>query len=415
MITLTEAPHLALDEFRRIMSIHPLHFWQLSHDAVPVDNACAGYIYEHSWQRADGVGRQEIIRAILKAERSLKDALGYPVAPEYITEDIAYPEHYDSRLAHLSSVDAKGRWIALQTRYGNVQALGALELSHIGNAAVALSDADGDGVNDTFTVSIATTVTDASEIAVYFVPLDRWDGSGVSDKWRVRPVKASISGGTVTITGRAWTIVKPAEYNGLIVETVDAADTANFAATLAVYRRRPDPANHGALVWETLPDGCACDASAVDTDPAGNTTQAARYQVRDAGQGWIAGEAASYSSSTGLWSAAGWAVDAPPQKLRANYVAGHPTTDGEMPEWMKELIAKLAAAELARPICNCHDGNGAVTHWQEDLAKNSSGGDSYFLPQDVMSNPFGTRRGQVDAWRFIRTRELIMMRGVAVI
>ena len=108
-------------------------------------------------------------------------------------------------------------------------------------------------------------------------------------------------------------------------------------------------------------------------------------------------------------------MGAPPQKLRANYVAGYPTTGGEMPEWLKQIVAKLAAAELARPICDCADGNGAVTYWQEDLAKTTSGGDSYFLPQDVMSNPFGTRRGQVDAWREIRTRELIHSRGVAVI
>lgn len=415
MITLTEAPHLALDEFRRLMSIHPLHFWQLDHESVPVDNRCASYIYEHSWQRADGVGRQEIIRAILAAERSLKDVLGFPVAPEFITEDIPFPAHYDPRLAHLAAVDGQGKWIGVQTRYGHVQELGALELSHIGNANVTLTDADGDGVNDTFTVSIATTVTDADEIAVYFVPADRWDGSSVSDKWRVRPVKVSIASGTATITGRAWTIVKPARYNGMVVSTVDAATAGNFAASLAVYRRRANPSDHGALVWETIPDGCYCNDSVISTDPAGNSTQTVRYQVRESRAGWIAGEAASYDSLAAEWSAAAWAVGYPPSKLRANYVAGYPTTDGEMPEWLKQIVAKLAAAELARPICDCADGNGAVTYWQEDLAKTTSGGDSYFLPQDVMSNPFGTRRGQVDAWREIRTRELIHTRGVAVI
>lgn len=408
-----EAPLLPLDEWRRIMGLNPFAFWQLGDDdKLRINSACSPLVFQYAWQNANALGRAEIADAIMSAEQKLKLVLGYSVAPDYEADELQFPEHYDPRLAHLSATDQKGRWLALQTKRGHVQALGAVELSHIGNASVTLADADGDGVDDTFTLSIATTVTDATELAVYFVTADRFDGADVSERWRVQPVRASISSGTATIKGRAWTIVRPVKHEGVTSAALDPAVIGVLASSLAVYRRRPAPDQHGALVWETIPDGCYCDTSMVTTDPAGNTTQTARYQVRNSERGWIAGEAASYDSGAGEWSAAGWAVGYPPQKLRVNYLAGYPLVNGEMPEWMKVMVARMAAAELGRKVCGCDDANGNVAHWQVDLSE--QGGDkSYFVAQGDLNNPFGTRRGHVDAWREIRSRELELIRGVA--
>ena len=40
------------------------------------------------------------------------------------------------------------------------------------------------------------------------------DGAPVGDRWRIEPIQVSLSGTTLTITGRAWLIVRPVLYVG---------------------------------------------------------------------------------------------------------------------------------------------------------------------------------------------------------
>jgi hypothetical protein len=403
------APLLPLDEWRRILGIHPFHFWQLQNTALaPVTSACNTLVFEASWQYADAVGRSDIVRAIQHAEDKLTDYLNFAPAPRQEYDELAFPQFYDARNTYLSSSDAQGRWLSFNLKKRKVQTLGTLTVAAIGDAAVTLSDIDGDGLDDTFTLSIATTVTDPDQIAVYFDTTDRFDGSGISERWRIQPVTVSISGGTATIKGRAWTIVKPVQYSGVGRAALEATG-AVYATTLTVARHAIDTTQQGEWIWEATPDG-GCDTN----DPSSYLSQTARYIVRNSDAGIVAGEAAEYDTDALLWGATAWPVAYAPERARVYYTAGYTDGGPVMSEWMKIIVARLAAAELAAPICGCKVANRELSRWQFDLATSGASADAegYQMSFEDMNCPFGTRRGQVYAWKEIQ--RIVEHRAVVV-
>lgn len=391
------APLLPLDEWRRIMGYHPYHFWQLQ-DATraPVTSACDSLVFEASWQYADAVGRSDIQRAIQHAEDKLTDYLGFAPAPRMEYDEVPFPQYYDPRNTYLSSADAQGRWLSVNLSKRKIRDIGTLGVTAIGDAAVTLSDDDGDGLSDTFTLSIATTITDPSQIAVYFASADRFDGSGPSERWRIQPVSVSIASGTATIKGRAWTIARPVQYAGVGRVALEATGDV-YAATLTVARRAIDTTQQGEWLWEASP-GAGCNTH----DPSSYLSLPARYIVRNSDAGIVAGEAAVYDTDALVWGATAWPVAYAPERARVCYTAGYFDGSAPMAEWMKIVVARLAAAELAAPICGCKVANRELARWQFDLALSGGEGESYQTSFEDLNCPFGTRRGQVYAWKEIQ-------------
>jgi hypothetical protein len=86
-------------------------------------------------------------------------------------------------------------------------------------------------------VTVATTLTDPGEVAIYFVLGDRLDDDmALSARWRIEPVSVTISGGNATIKGKRWLVVKPLLYQDKGNYPIDPTVTANF-----IPRRRLPP------------------------------------------------------------------------------------------------------------------------------------------------------------------------------
>jgi hypothetical protein len=78
-----------------------------------------------------------------------------------------------------------------------------------------------------------------------------------------------------------------------------------------------------------------------------------------------------------------------------------------------QTIAWLATARLPRPLCSCGNLEALAGWLMMDTAMNIQN-QSFFLPEAISNNPFGTRQGEVAAWR--RISKLIKKRSnVAVI
>jgi hypothetical protein len=401
------APLLSLEEWREAIGWNPWHFWGLAGDKAPITSACNTAVMQYGWQNADAAGRADILEAIQAAEHTLIDHLGFAPAPRWEADELPFPQYNDRRGQFLSAVDAMGQWMPFKLARGEVLELGAMARSLVGNASVTLSDEDGDGLKEAFTLSIATTVTDPDELAVYFAAADRFDGSDVSERWRVQPVRVTISAGTATIKGRTWTIVKPVRYEGVSASPLDPADEANFASSLAVYRLYSNPTDQGAFVWETQPGGCVdCTGSA--GDPSATTTATARYVIRHSELGIVAGESAAYDTVSQAWCAQGWPVGYAPARVRVNYLAGRPRIDGRMATAMKTVVARMAAAELSRRICACDVANRELYRWQFDRARAAGANDEQYSidPRDL-GNPFGTREGHIWAWKQVKNLALV--------
>lgn len=388
---------LALDDFRRLMGLNPLHFYQLENQSFPARDSCSPTLFNYAWQNVDAVGRMEIVEAIRSAEDKLTRELGFAPAPMFRRDVVAFPAFYDIRQQR-GGADASGDWPGLRLQSGRVQSLGVEHLAYISEAPLTFVDQDGDGFAETFTLSVATTETDPRAIACYFVVADRFDDVSTRRRWQVAPISVSISGGIATIRGRTWTVVRPVLYERYEPQTLDPAIAGNFVSRLQVWARSVYTGDQGVLIWETVP-GAACSDEA---DPSGYTSANARFAVRAARIGYVAGGSADYNATAASWQASAWPVNYLPTHAAVNYYGGFPAPDGDyMAADMKQMIARLAVAELARPICGCNDENREFMRWQFDISKISGGPDELFQisQQDLDGCEWGTRRGHVVVWR----------------
>jgi hypothetical protein len=203
--------------------------------------------------------------------------------------------------------------------------------------------------------------------------------------------------------------VKPVLLEGLAVTRADLDATADssFVSSIAVYQRTTGDAGEATLVYDTLPwpDWCGdCGAaSGSPTDPAAVGTGTARMAVSDSRNGIIRYGGATYNADTGIWSSHGCGGCASPSRIRLTYLAGVPLVNGQIDPTWATIVARLAAAELARPICACESANRELSRWQVDLARTGGNNDEQYgaISATDLDNPLGTRRGQVYAWRQI--------------
>jgi hypothetical protein len=419
---------LSLEQFRRIVKMHPYHFWQLANASVPLESACDDLLFEEDWQSADAISRSAIRQAIDVAERKLRLWLGYDVAPRYNVDIVDWPRRFNQTEWRGYGVNAIDRSLSVELPAKQVRSLGVLTQTLIGTAAVTYSDENNDGVDDAFVATIATTVTDATQIAAFFASADRWDEDAELDAWAIRPVSVSISGGTATIRGRAWQLVKPVLYADISSPRgyFDPDDATNFVTSIAIYRQYMNPngdtvdTSMVTLLWETNPApfwACAtCTGSSAYTpnaaDPAGVGKAVARAGIRDAALGIVTPAQAVRNATTGEWSRVSWSTCIEPDRVEVRYLAGLPLVNGQMDRNWQELVTYLALAELEGPICACEGVRARLHYWQFDLARTAGANDeAYAISPIDLDNPFGTRRGHVHAWK--RVRDMRVLPGFA--
>jgi hypothetical protein len=434
-------PLLPLDTWRSILGYNPYHFWGLSNADVPVTSNCNAVVKEYDWQNAQAVGRADIREAIESAENLLASYLGYNPAPKYTEVTLPWPRYFDNSRTRFAPTDATGRWIAPRIPdSGYVQALGVEALTLIGTATkstpavggdtLIFTDADGDGLADTFTITLPTSQTDPDKVAVYFVAADRLDSEPVGARWRIEPVAVSIAAGVATIIGRIWTIVRPIKYQGVNPAALDPgnldATTGPYAQSLAVYTRTTDPNgltitdSQAVLVWETSPChgwwcGCGCQNATVNpagavSDPAAIASAVARGTIRDSRLGLVGIGEAVYNATSGIWSTMPWGNCAgEPDSLTVRVLSGYPLdATNQMSAAYKTAVARLAMAELGRPVCACDTANRELYRWQKDLAQSSGANEEAygFATREILNAPFGSRRGAIFAWGEVRNKRI---------
>lgn len=405
--------------FFQTLGFHPFHAYGIAGTGdLAVSTGCDTLVRRYEWQNSDAVGMLAIEQAIEQAETKLRNYLGYSVAPHYVSEVIPWP-------ANGNAWGSDGRWLSMQLSEGEVRAVGVETLTSISVAAVvAYSDTDGDSINDTFTISAASTITDASQIAVYFSVGDRFAAFGattaLSPRWRLQPITVTISGGTITVTGPIQLCVKPLKYEGVVnigANGLDPATAANFVTTLDLYQRitatdgNTVATSQAVVTWETRPSHgwwCCCDSCTTASysgsvlDVASTAQAVARVGIRDARHGLITPAAELYDSAGQTWSAS-WPVCDTPDRVTVRYLAGWPLgSDGQMQGPFRTLVARMAMAELARPVCGCDAANRELYYWQFDLSQTARGDELFGISPENLNNPFGTRRGHVYAWKAVQ-------------
>lgn len=418
------APLMPLDTFREWLGYNPFYFWQLSNAKVPVTSGCNTLIYEYAWQYADQIGRNAMRQALVNAQNMLQQELGFSIAPHYVEETKPY---FDTSNLFQYPADPYGRWVGVNASEGYIQAVGIEKITLLGSPTITLSDTDGDGLYDTFAAVIATTETDPLRLAVYFSAAYRLNGEGLSESWRIEPVNITIASGFATIKGRSWTVIRPILYQGVPAsngQALDPDDVTNYVLTVDVATRTTDPSgttaetSQGVFQWETnpLPYWWGIANNTPSTDPATFAYAVARVGIRNEKLGILIPGQAFYNPTTGIWSEeipfCNWYVI--PDRIQFRYLAGLPLqSDGQMDRNIQAAVAHLTIAEIQSRICGCDPANRELYYWQVDISRTGTQGtEMYSVPARDLSNPWGYRRGHIDAWK--RIKYLKQVRALAM-
>jgi hypothetical protein len=408
---------LSLNAWFSQMGYNPYHAFQLADSTlVPVTSTCNTILYERASANADRAGRRDIARAIESAERLIHRHAGFWPSPRFQEVTMQYPQLADHRLRRLWDVQADGRWVSVTLPDQYIQALGPEAETGSTTAALIFSDEDGDGLFETATASgiAVPSGTTAAEVAARFLAADC---GPVTPRPEIPPRSVSVAAGVATIIFDAWTLVRPVRTSGFAQSALNPTvlpPTAGtpFAASVEVYRRRADPTGTttgtamAVLTWETRPAPgwlpWCCDGTS--TDPAATRQAIARVTLRDAAAGIVALGEAVYDATSGTWSATcDWRCS-PPDRVTIRYQAGVALDGIAMDPGWATVVARLAAAELARPVCACDGANKEIYEWQYDRARTGATNELYQAP---IPNPLGTRRGHIYAWdQIVRTQRL---------
>lgn len=324
---------LTLDRYAEIMLLDTCAFNGVLKPPCP-DHSC-----QDIWTQSQ---RDKLAMFLLEAEEMREEELGYFLAHKYV-----YKERHDW-----------GNPVILNKKF--LQGIGERVTDDI-ELGVAIDHGVETDPNDPVEISVATTVTDASEICVYY------PGEDV----KINPSSVSIAGGVATIKIPRCRLVKP-ELNDDREDHLDYYDNDNFLETVDVKRCWLDESLGAELVWKYTNSTCHPNCTSI--------CQSACPQVEDQ-RGWrlsiVHLHPATYSN--GSWTGVAFSQNTYPHIVRVSYMSGKQTLRNE------HLTARMAHALMPHSPCNCDAVN---MYWQTDRDRD---------PSNVIT-PYGASVAAVECW-----------------
>lgn len=375
---------LPLDYWSKVMAINPCAFNQVVHPLGPYPQDCKATWLQHGYfdqtllSQIDGhsdpsgmiLGREDVASAIATAEQNIASALGFPVAPFYISSD-QKPWPYPKQGTQIS-------YPPINLSNGMVIAAGHEAFTAVAtDRAVVYSDQDGDGVDDTATITIlAAEMTAAAasyfELAVY-PPSEYLDDTlyARDESWRIKPltIHENPTTGVVTISGPRCMFVRPELWltDDDILQDVDA----NFLSYVDIYRRYTDTSTQAQIVYRAGSGDnlVSCSSGA----PCSESCQSACVQITHERTGEVRVIPATYSG--GAYSLANFTTY--PSAVRVWYLAGYYRRFNSFIEgdWMEARVARaitlLSLAYLPDAVCGCSQTRTLYERYREEQDINS--------------------------------------------
>lgn len=418
---------LALDRFAKILGISPPHFNQGESSTVfPISGGCSDIWYQYQWQQYDRVSREELARAIYDAEQDIARELGYFPAPTWIAqEQHRYPRHHRRTVYRAGGLNVRGQQVSLTTLFSKFIQAG--QRNTIANSQLVATkgveliyDLAVDVL--TATIILPTTFTNTCEVKVYFA------GNSAAPEWEIRPARSiTIAAGILTMVFDAWLFLDPDLWEAYPTSTaglsaIDITVEGNYVDTVEVYREYNDVALTSAtFYWEPTPtllfsctacSGTGCAACSL-------TSQDGCIHVRDVERGIIVPTPATYSDTDAAWARNTYTECRDPDMVKIYYYAGDldsrwrsGATCEPLSDYWAHAIAWLAVAKLERPFCSCANVEAMSKHLRQDLAY--VGESSYQLDLALLANPFGTKRGEIMAWKRVNDIQGRQIKGGAI-
>lgn len=377
---------IPLDRAAEVIGIDPLHFNSIYTAQRPLEYACDDVWYQYDWQNGGKYSRERLAYYLHQTERKVAYYLGYYPLPVWIeSEDHPLPEFYRPQVRSIRNINGQPK--SVTTQYGYVIECGIKAKTLIeSGASIVYSDEDGDGWDETATVTVSTTVTDKEEIHVYFP-----DKSG-QDSWEIRPVEIDLDtdAQTATLTFKRAYAVQPLLWEALPAPdgptiAVDGDDASNFITTVDVYRVYNDSSQQVVFNYEH-----------------DNSTSTGVGIVRNPRLGIVAYSPATWDAETQTWTTI--TCNYWPNRLQLWYHAGQRNYEYDYPS--REMDAELErlivyyAVSISGELCGCYVSQAFIDELTEDLALINNAR-SYQVLGGMLNNPLGTTRAAVNLWQYI--------------
>lgn len=429
---------LSLDRYAQIMGLDPVHFNQgFDETFFPVNSDCPDVWFKYSWQRPGYASRYDLAVAIKDAEEDIANVLGYWPGPKWTSEEDHTYEKYHRRYIRNTGwlPNVAGNFKSVVANFGNIIAPGPRSVAAAATGTgVVYADDDGDGFIETATVTVDISGTAAETVLNYsWYDLQQTcrfgvyhDGYSGHPDWEVRyPVSVTLSGTTLTFTFRSWQLFLPsllAAYPQLdsVPYPIDANTSTNFVSTVDVYLEYPDYTQPSSqFVWAGRRNCTICAGAGCVN--CGTATQNGCVNVDDKTRGIVAPIPASYDATNG-WTQASISNEYEPDRIKLWYYSGNVSDEYKMgltcdplSDYFARTIAWLATARLERDPCGCGHVKESMMKLRQDLAIASPEGNFIIGLDDAMDNPFGSRLGELRAWRRIaRIVGDVQIDGVAI-
>lgn len=409
---------MPLEDWRtQLCCVSPYYFWQWQGENCKNKGACKHTVTEFDWQEPSDLSRESVRRAICEAQDILREFLGYPVVPTWVTEEvpIRYGKYYNSCYKD-----------SIRLRYGHVQAVGQEVLTYLGTGDVNITTPPNDACPDTFETSYQLTPQqqiDFADIAPDEIALFVNDALAGSP-WKtqkqdneIRPIYTEgLVGDTITVMGASWLMgnrqqresasslgrphslyndntFDPLWFGGEYPDGSGELFDSNYLPTIDFYRRTIDPCLGGKVVYEAPICSCgnrACGdvENTIDDDHCGCCEEMV-FCIVNKRQG-IVRAAPQDCCTTGCQCRC-----SKPLKYCISYLAYDCSRD-----W-RPTIMKLATALLCN-VCRCE--LPCIKEEQIDLSREDvleNGRRVSFAEQDA---PWGTLAGQVAAWKSAKSQ-----------
>jgi hypothetical protein len=303
---------------------------------------------------------------------------------------------------------------SLKLTLGRFVAAGRRATTLIGAGVLVGSDPDGDGFNELYTVTIATTLASDQENEVKcYVP-----GHGSDPAWEIRnPKDVVITGGFATITFDFWLLIDPAKQDTLPTtsarQALNITDPTIYLGTVNVYREFTDYSQHSIeLYWE--PRFYGSDVLCPTCGGAGcaacdSVVQCGCMYARNIPLAIVVPTAADWDVASATWVPTTAAMCIEPDQVNCWYYAGDLSSEflsgyshDPLDRRFAESIAYMTVARLERPFCTCGNLAALQNGLREEYARSDRNGPTFYLPDADASNPFGTRKGELMAWRRLK-------------
>lgn len=384
---------VSLSQFARILGLDPMHFAGGYSSERPAAAHCHDVWMQYQWQSAGKASREEVARALLRAEEEIADLCGYYAAWKWIADE----RHKLDRGGFVPNLSRT----RLVTKRGYVLGGGAQATSDIDAADVTKGadlDTDGDGFAETavFTIVDVDTTWGLEEIRACFKEYDgtvncRTDPSseGYDEAWEVRPLKLARSGTTVTAYIPVWHLFRPQLQEELDASNINADLAASYVDTLSFYRVYNDLSSQVSFMWGT---DCVYDVSCAWA------VQPGCIRTPNPRTGTITIVPGTWDADCNCYDATSYTYATVPDAVRLWYRAGLARpAPGMVDHRMARLIVILACARLDYPICSCGNPQTLVADWRENAAR-ANKERSFMLTPQMLSNVLGTRVGEIMVW-----------------